>query len=219
MNFGAFHFWLSTGGVTAWAIIFAFGVLVVASFERLYFLYFECAFRTDEALVAIRQDVLNRDYTRALQICNEHPTSPDLQVIKSGLLAVESGREAMKSALGGTTLAISRACEKRVPIIALIAGLSTLLGLLGTISGLITTFAALAQADASQKAQLLGGGISEAMYSTASGLGLGIIAMVIHTLCTSKGDEIVGSAQGSGYKLVTWVEESERSSPTGTANV
>lgn len=216
MNFGAFHFWLASGGLTAWLIIFAFGVLIVTSLERLYFLYMEYSFRSDESLGAVRQAVLQREYTKALQVCNAHPNSPDLTVVKAGLLAVEHGREAMKSALGGAVLEVTSRCEKRVSVIALIAGVSTLLGLLGTISGLITTFAALAQADASTKAALLGNGISEAMYSTASGLGLGIAAMVIHTLCTSKGDEIISNAQNSGYKLVTWVEESERSQATGS---
>jgi biopolymer transport protein ExbB len=211
LSLGAVRFWLEAGGATAWIIIFAFVVLLVTGFERLTFLFFKYSFDANEALEQIRQAVLARDYTRAIQICNAQPNAPDLVVIKAGLLAMEHGREAMKSSLGGAVLEVSRACEKRVPIIALISGVSTLLGLLGTISGLIKTFAALAVADASQKAMMLGNGISEAMYSTAAGLGLGIVAMVVYTLCTSKGEDIVGQAQGSGYKLVTWVEESERS--------
>ena len=205
------NFWLNAGGPVAWAIVFTGVILLVTGAERLRFLFLKYSFRAEEALGAIRQAVLARDYTKALQICNSHPSAPDLMVVKSGLLAVEHGREAMKSALGASALEVARNCEKRVPIIALIAGVSTLLGLLGTISGLITTFAALATADASQKAEMLGNGIAEAMYSTAAGLLVGIVAMVIHTLCTSKGDEIVGGAQGSGYKLITWIEESERS--------
>jgi biopolymer transport protein ExbB len=218
MSIGAFHFWLSSGGVTAWSIVLLFGVLIVTSIERLYFLYGTYSFRAEEAMASIRLAVLKREYTKAIQICNTR-AAPDLQVVKAGLFAVEHGREAMKSALGGAVLDVSRMCEKRVPIIALIAGVSTLLGLLGTISGLITTFSALAQADPTQKAQLLGNGISEAMYATATGLALGIVSMVIYTLCTSKSDEIVGSAQSSGYKLVTWVEASERSSLTSFDNV
>ena len=95
--------------------------------------------------------------------------------------------------------------------VALIAAVSTLLGLLGTISGLIKTFAALAKADASQKGELLGLGISEAMYATAAGLIVGIAAMVVHTLCVSKGDDIVGQTQSTAYNFMTWIEESERS--------
>lgn len=209
--FEGVRFWLETGGLTAWVIVFTCVILVVISYERLTFLFLKFSFKAEEALAAVRQAVLARDYTKALQICNAHPNAPDLNVVKSGLLAVEHGREAMKSSLGGAVLDVTSATEKRVPLIALIAAVSTLLGLFGTITGLIKTFAALAQADAAAKAELLGSGISEAMYSTASGLGLGIVAMVIHTLCTSKGDEIVGNAQRTGYKLVTWVEESERS--------
>jgi biopolymer transport protein ExbB/TolQ len=210
MNLAAIRFWLEAGGATAWIIIFAFVVLIVTGLERLNFLFFKFSFNAEDALESIRQAVLAREYTKAIQICNAHPGAPDLIVVKAGLLAMEHGREAMKSSLGGAVLEVQRACEKRVPLLALIAGVSTLLGLLGTISGLIKTFAALAVADASQKAMMLGNGISEAMYSTAAGLALGIVAMVVYTLCTSKGDDIVGQAQGSGYKLVTWVEESER---------
>jgi biopolymer transport protein ExbB len=94
--------------------------------------------------------------------------------------------------------------------LALIANVATLLGLFGTITGLIKTFNAIANADAAQKAQLLGIGISEAMYSTAAGLIVGIAAMVVHTICVSKSDSIVGKAQDVGYKVITWIEQSER---------
>src|SRR4051812_23670938 len=115
MNLGAFHTWLNTSGPTAWVIMFASVILLVASAERLYFLFFEYAVKADEALASIRTAVLARDYAKALQICNTSTASPDLLVIKSGLMAVDHGREAMKSALGGAVLEVSRAVEKRVP--------------------------------------------------------------------------------------------------------
>jgi hypothetical protein len=87
---------------------------------------------------------------------------------------------------------------------------ATLLGLLGTISGLIKTFASIANADPAEKAKMLGLGISEAMYATAAGLGVGITAMVVHTLCVSKGESIIGDAQDIGLKVITWIEQSER---------
>lgn len=203
-------FLFDKGGFAFYLIAFSGITLLILSFERLNFLYFQYYFNSKEALSRIRQAVLKRDYTAAIQICNSNLNAPDLQVVKVGLLAMEHGREAIKSALGGAVLDVSKKVEKRVPIVALIAAVSTLLGLLGTISGLIKTFEAIAGAIASEKARLLGEGISEAMYATASGLGVGIVAMVIHTLCTSKGDEIVGNAQSAGYQLMTWIEESER---------
>ncbi len=209
--FQTLRFLMENGGAAAWFIFLSAMILAVISVERLSFLFLQYSFRAQDSLNQIRQAVLKRDYTKAIQICNSNTKSPDLAVVKSGLLAAEHGREAIKSALGASIVEISKKVEKRVPLIALIAATSTLLGLLGTISGLIKTFAALAEADAAQKGELLGRGISEAMYATATGLVLGIVAMVIHTLCTSKGDEIVGESQSAAYNLVTWIEESERS--------
>lgn len=209
------RFWLESGGITAWLIVVSGVILVVAGYDRISFLYLKYAMNADEALGVIRDQILKRDYTAALQVCNRSVAAPELAVVKAGLIAVEHGREAMKSSLGAAVLEVSRKCEKRIPILGLIAAVSTLLGLLGTISGLIKTFAALATADASEKAQMLGMGISEAMYSTAAGLGVGIAALALHTLATTKSDEIVGKAQSSGYNLISWLEESERSRPNG----
>lgn len=206
----AIKFFIHVGGFTAILLIVTGIILAFISVERLMYLYSKLSKNVDESLIKIRENVLKRDYGQALQVCNSVDNSPELSVIKAGLIAVDNGREAMKSALGGAVLEVSRLCERRVSIIALIAAVSTLLGLFGTITGLIKTFAALAGADASQKAQLLGEGISEAMYCTATGLGIGILAMIIHTLCVSKSDDVVGQSQGMGYKLITWIEESER---------
>jgi biopolymer transport protein ExbB/TolQ len=203
---------LKEGGVTAWIILLAGVLLLVVGMERAYFLFFKYSIDVDLAIQKVRTFILKKSYTEAIQICNTVSDSPELNVAKMGLLAAEHGREAMRSALGGAVLEVTKNCERRISIIALIAGISTLLGLLGTISGLIKTFQALAQADPSKKGEILGLGISEAMYATAAGLVLGILAMVVHSVCVSKGEEIVGSAQDLGYKLVTWVEQSERGS-------
>jgi len=205
---------LKEGGVTAWIILLAGVLLIVVAIERAYALYFKYSVDVEMAVEKIQKFILKKSYNEAIQICNTVTDSPELNVAKSGLIAAEHGREAMRSALGGAVLEVTKKCERRVSLIALIAGVSTLLGLLGTISGLIKTFQALAEADPSKKGEILGLGISEAMYATAAGLVLGISAMVVHSLCVSKGEEIVSNAQDLGYKLVTWVEQSER----GTVN-
>lgn len=203
------------GGIGTYLIGFSAVVFIIIGLERLMTLYFRLSFNTDNAVEMVRSYILSKRYTEALQICNSKSDAPDLNVIKSALLAAENGREAMRSALGGALLEISHKCEARLQYLALIANVSTLLGLFGTITGLIKTFAAMANADATEKAKLLGIGISEAMYSTAAGLIVGIAAMVVHTICTSKSDSIVGHAQDVGYKIITWVEQSERAKSHG----
>jgi biopolymer transport protein ExbB len=198
------------GGFAAYMIFGAGAVLAIIGFERLVVLFFGMSFNVKGSIITIRSLILDKRYTDAIQICDKRPNSPEMSVIKSGLVAVENGREAMKSALGGAVLEVSHKCEARVGYLALIANVATLLGLLGTISGLIKTFASMANADPAEKARMLGIGISEAMYATAAGLCVGIAAMVIHTLCVSKGESIVGDAQDTGLKVITWIEQSER---------
>ena len=198
------------GGFAAYLIFAAGAVLLIIGIERLVVLFWGMSYNVKGSVVTIRSLILDKRYTDAIQICDKRPNSPEMSVIKSGLVAVENGREAMKSALGGAVLEVSHKCETRVGYLALIANVATLLGLLGTISGLIKTFASIANADPAEKARLLGLGISEAMYATAAGLCVGIAAMVIHTLCVSKGESIVGDAQDTGLKVITWIEQSER---------
>ncbi len=208
-------FLLEEGGFATYVLFATAVILVIVASERFYFLYIVYSFKVETLLAQIQKEVLKREYTRALQVCNSLESAPELSVVKSGLIAAEHGREAMRSSLGGAVLNVQKKCDHRVQILSLIAAVSTLMGLLGTISGLIKTFAAIANADASEKARLLGTGISEAMYSTAFGLVVGIIAMVAHTLAQTKGDDIVGKCQDAGYKLITWIEESERSRANG----
>lgn len=198
------------GGFAAYLILLAGVILVIISIERLVTLFVRMSFNVKGSVVTIRSLILEKKYTDAIQVCNKEPGAPELNTIKAGLTAVESGREAMKSALGGTVLEVSHRCEKRVGYIALIANVATLLGLLGTISGLIKTFASIANADPAEKAKLLGLGISEAMYATAAGLFVGITAMVVHAICVAKSESIVADVQDAGLKLITWIEQSER---------
>lgn len=201
---------IKNGGFATMLIFAAVGVLVIVGLERVLTLYFKLSFNVRAALSSIRSHILEKKYTAAFQVCSNQPNAPEMKVIQAGLAAVENGREAMKSALGGAVLEVTRRCEERIGYLALIANVATLLGLLGTISGLIKTFGAIANVDPATKAKLLSSGISEAMYATATGLVVGITAMVLHTMCTSKSDSIIGSAQDAGLKLITWIEQSER---------
>ncbi|MFN8790665.1 MAG: MotA/TolQ/ExbB proton channel family protein [Bdellovibrionales bacterium] len=198
------------GGFTSYLIAFAGLSLVIIGLERLNYLYFRLRPLTSQMMSQLQLLIQSRKYMEAIQICNDIKNVPQIQVIKAGLLAVDSGREAMKSSLGSAVVEVVKECEKRVSFISLIASVATLLGLLGTISGLIKTFSAISSADPAKKAELLGLGISEAMVATAAGLIVGITAMVVYTLCASKTEDHISLAKKAGYDLVTTIERSER---------
>lgn len=210
MGVSSIQIFFEEGGFTAYLLLIAGFSLIVIGFERLNYLYFRLRPLTVQVLNQLQQLIQSRKYMEAIQICNDIKNVPQIQVIKAGLLAVDSGREAMKSSLGSAVVEVVKDCEKRISFISLIASVATLLGLLGTISGLIKTFTAIANADPEKKAELLGLGISEAMIATAAGLVVGISAMVVYTLCSSKTEDHISLAKKAGYDLVTTIERSER---------
>ena len=97
--------------------------------------------------------------------------------------------------------------EKRTHYLATFANISTLLGLLGTVTGLIEAFAAVANADPAQKAELLSASISVAMNCTAFGLGAAIPMMLIYSFLQSKTTELVDSLEMVAVKFLNLLQE------------
>ncbi len=100
--------------------------------------------------------------------------------------------------------------EKRTHYLATFANLATLLGLLGTIIGLIQAFTAVSNANPAEKADLLSASISVAMNTTAFGLMVGIPLLLVHTVLQTKATEVIDSLEMASVRLVNII--SERSS-------
>ncbi len=100
--------------------------------------------------------------------------------------------------------------EKRINYIALYANLSTLLGLLGTIIGLIAAFNAVANANPAEKADLLSASISVAMNTTAFGLISAIPLLIIHSYLNSKAGAIVDSLEMASVKTLNIISAAAR---------
>ncbi len=111
-------------------------------------------------------------------------------------------REDIEIAMEEGMMEIIPQLEKRINYIALYANLSTLLGLLGTIIGLIAAFNAVANANPAEKADLLSASISVAMNTTAFGLIAAIPLLIIHSFLNSKAGEIVDSLEMASVKTL-----------------
>jgi biopolymer transport protein ExbB/TolQ len=95
--------------------------------------------------------------------------------------------------------------EHRTPYLALLANLAMLSGLLGTVTGLIAAFGAVANADASSKATMLAKGISEAMNCTAFGLGAAIMALLGFAVLNGKTQQLLDDINGATVQVVNLV--------------
>jgi biopolymer transport protein ExbB len=116
-------------------------------------------------------------------------------------------RDDIEIAMEESMMEIIPTLEKRTPYIALFANICTLLGLLGTIMGLIEAFTAVANADPAEKADLLSASISVAMNTTAFGLMAAIPLLIVHAMISSKTGEIIDSLEMASVKTLNLIAE------------
>jgi biopolymer transport protein ExbB len=135
----------------------------------------------EEFMAQIRKLVQANNIDRAIKLCEAAPL-PLLQIVKAGLTQVNRGEDAIIANMEERMSEVVPNLEKRIGILWALANIATLIGLLGTISGLIKSFAAVAYAEPAQKSALLARGISEAMYNTALGLGIAVLCMFFHMI-------------------------------------
>ena len=135
-------------------------------------------------------------------------TSKDKSAI-SQLLAVGLARqgavrrrEDIEIAMDESMIELTPQLEKRTHYLATFANLATLLGLLGTVSGLIHAFAAVATVNPAEKANLLSASISEAMNCTAFGLMTAVPIVFIHALLQTKTTELINSLETASVKFL-----------------
>ena len=131
------------------------------------------------------------------------------KILAYGLSRLKSSRQrdAIETAMEEGLMEIVPRLEKRTHYLATFANISTLLGLLGTVTGLIEAFAAVANADPAQKAELLSASISVAMNCTAFGLGAAIPLMLIYSFLQSKTTELVDSLEMVSVKFLNMLQE------------
>ena len=116
-------------------------------------------------------------------------------------------RDDIEIAMEESMMEIVPVLEKRTPYIALFANICTLLGLLGTIMGLIEAFTAVANADPAEKADLLSASISVAMNTTAFGLMAAIPLLIFHAMISSKTSDIIDSLEMASVKTMNMIAD------------
>jgi biopolymer transport protein ExbB len=135
-------------------------------------------------LEQLRKLLSANNVDRAKKLCDA-TQAPVARVAKAALNRVHRGEAAVAQAMEETMTDTIPEVKTRIGALWSMANICTLVGLLGTITGLISTFAAIADVDPSQKQAKLSAGIAEAMYNTAFGLAIALICMVGHLLLSA----------------------------------
>lgn len=137
----------------------------------------------------------------AEQMADLRASSPLGQVLAAGIANARRGREVMKEAMEEAAGQVTHDLERYLTSLGVIASISPLLGLLGTVVGMIKVFTAL-MLEGAGNASVLAGGISQALITTAAGLSVAIPALMCHRFFQRRVDELVVIMEQEAAKLV-----------------
>ena len=192
----------SSGGLFMFPILLVFAVGLGIAIER-YVTLSMVTNKNQQVWEKVQPMLTNGEFDEARKLTGEDESSIS-QVLYMGLSlqGAVRRREDIEIAMEESMMEIVPRLEKRTPYVALASSIATLLGLLGTIMGLIQAFTAVANANPAEKADLLSASISVAMNTTAFGLMVAIPLLIIHAILTSKTGDIVDSLEMATVKAL-----------------
>ena len=176
------------GGVFAYLLIglgvFAFAVAI----ERFYVLNFRYSINGKEFWKEIRNRVQGGSVEDAIKICDNAPLP---LIVKSGLVEAAKSSPRVKEAMDETSLEVIPRIEKRTHYLSMVANVAVLIGLLGTVRGIIQAFAAVSNVDPAVRAEMLSQGIALALNATFLGLVIAIPALLVYSFLQSKATKLI----------------------------
>ncbi len=191
--------YLLQGGWVMLAIILSSVIAVAVFVERVLYLY-----SVSKNAHIIRKEMQERfrglKVGEAISICDSHPGTAS-NIIKSGLIMAARSREEMERAMDDVAKAELPKLHKNLTILATIVNVSTLLGLLGTVLGMITSTSVLASQGLGNPQELIGG-IAQALVTTAAGLIVSIPSLVAYNYLMSHADGIIIMIETTATDLV-----------------
>ena len=200
--YSEFVTFLQTGGPFMYPILFVLAFGLAIAIER--YIYLTALKQNNRRLLSKIMPLLREGNLKEVYGITSRSKVAICQMLTLGLTAMQQSqkRDDIEMAMEESLMEIIPRLEKRTHYLAMFANIATLLGLLGTITGLIKAFTAVAQVDPSLKAEILSSSISVAMNTTAFGLAVAIPLIIIFSILQTKTTEIVDSLEMSTVKFV-----------------
>lgn len=191
---------ISKGGPVMFPILLGSVLFVAIFIERLYH-YHRAQVDTNEFISGIRNILKKGNIAEAISICEETP-GPVAHIIKASLLKHDRPRDEITRTIEDAALLEVPRLEKNLTVLATIAHISPLLGLFGTVLGMIKVFMKIQEMGGNVNAEKLAGGIWEALMTTAAGLAVAIPAFVAYNYLTSRVNGLVLDMERSATEVV-----------------
>lgn len=193
---------LTRGGFMMWVLLGWSIVGLAFIVERVIALWFRYRINSEEFTKRVLFFVSSHNYARAIEVCNAKPNHPLSKVLKAGLLKANKSDKEIQRSMEEEMLRSLPAVAKNVDYISMAANTATLLGLLGTIFGLILAFQSLKGLSAQARQTALGDGISVAMFTTAFGLIIAIPFLFAHYWLNRRANRIMETVEESSVQLL-----------------
>ena len=192
----------ASGGMFMYPILIVFAVGTAIAVERFITLS-EITNKNEDSWKAVQPLLSNGEFEEVREMVAKEESVMS-RILNLGLArqGAVRRREDVEIAMEEGMVEVIPQLEKRTPYVALASNIATLLGLLGTIMGLIQAFTAVANANPAEKADLLSASISVAMNTTAFGLMVAIPLLITNSVLTAKTGEIVDSLEMASVKAL-----------------
>ena len=185
------------------AIFLVFLLSIVIILERSYRFWLEFDLTNSSAfMAAVQKMIMGESIENAIRLCQKARPKLLPTVLTEGLKRADDSTEEIEYAMESAILEATNKVTRTVPLLGTAANVATLMGLLGTIFGLIKSFGAAATATGAQKQALLAEGISEALTATSFGLGTALLCILSHGILTAKQTSILNSINQNVSKLL-----------------
>ncbi len=165
-------------------------------------------------LEQLRKLLSANNVDRAKKLCDA-TTAPVARVAKAGLNRLHRGEAAVAQAMEETMTDTVPEIKTRIGALWSLANITTLIGLLGTITGLIRTFSAVGNANPADRQKQLTDGISEAMYNTAFGLSIALICMLGHLVLSAASKKVISDLEAFNLRFENLLAEGGAAAAAG----
>ena len=208
---------LLAGGPVVWPILFlALVALLLVIYKSIYL--HRLHGNTDRIMGEVNELANQGDWAGCEGVVNRHKGQkwPVVRMLKAGLAARDEKRETLESVLQESILRELPQVQRGIAILAVLGAVAPLLGLLGTVTGMIDTFRIITLFGTSDP-KLMSGGISEALVTTEVGLVVAIPIMLLHTLLSRRSDHLIGDMEEKAVQLTNIIEK-HKLITSGTGN-